>query len=92
MCGKVRPHVSALACAGSESSVTQCPMSTGDDVFCAPEESVAMSCAGVGTRLVNLCEHEDRVGAAKTANRFMRLRGLTHVLCVVQTAGVIAWM
>ena len=48
VCGKVRPHVSALACAGSESSVTQCPMSTGDDVFCAPEESVAMSCAGVG--------------------------------------------
>ena len=48
MCGKVPPHVSALACAGSESSVTQCPMSTGDDVFCAPEESVALSCAGVG--------------------------------------------
>ena len=48
VCGKVPPHVSALACAGSESSVTQCPMSTGDDVFCAPEESVAMSCAGVG--------------------------------------------
>ena len=48
VCGKVPPHVSALACAGSESSVTQCPMSTGDDVSCAPEESVAMSCAGVG--------------------------------------------
>ena len=48
VCGKVPPHVSALACAGSESSVTQCPMSTGDDVFCAPEESVALSCAGVG--------------------------------------------
>ena len=31
-----------------ESSVTQCPMSTGDDVFCAPKESVAMSCGGVG--------------------------------------------
>ena len=45
---KVPPHVSALACAGSESSVTQCPMRTGDDVSCAPEESVAMSCAGVG--------------------------------------------
>ena len=48
VCGKVPPHVSALACAGSESSVAQCPMSTGDDVFCAPEESVALSCAGVG--------------------------------------------
>ena len=47
---------------------------------------------GLGTRLVSLCEHEDRVGAAKTANRFMRLRGLTHVLCIVQTAAVIAWM
>ena len=48
VCGKVPPHVSALACAGSESSVTQCPMSAGDDVFCAPEESVAMSCTGAG--------------------------------------------
>ena len=48
MCGKVPPHVSALACAGSEGSVAQCPMSTGDDVFCAPEESVALSYAGVG--------------------------------------------
>ena len=43
-------------------------------------------------RLVSLCEHEARVGAAKTANRFMRLRGSTHVLCIVQTAAVIAWM
>ena len=42
-CGKV-----PLACAGSESSLTQCPMSAGDDVFCAPEESVAMSCTGAG--------------------------------------------
>ena len=45
-----------------------------------------------GTRLVGLCEHEARVGAAKTANRFTRLRGSTHVLCTVQTAAVIAWM
>ena len=37
-----------FACAGSESSVTQCPMNAGDDVFCAPEESVAMSCTGAG--------------------------------------------
>ena len=55
MCGKVPPHVSALACAGSESSVTQCPMSTGDDVFCAPEESVALSCAGVGDPIGKIC-------------------------------------
>ena len=50
---------------------------------------------GLGTRLRSLCEHEDRVGAAKTANRFisfMGLRGLTHVLRIVQTAAVIAWM
>ena len=50
---------------------------------------------GLGTRLGNLCGHEDRVGAAKTANRFisfMGLRGLTHVLRIVQTAAVIAWM
>ena len=50
---------------------------------------------GLGTRLGNLCEHEDRVGAAKTANRFISfrgLRGLTHVLRIVQTAAVIAWM
>ena len=91
VCGKVPPHVSALACAGSESSVTQCPMSTGDDVFCAPEE---WQCPAprLGARLVSLYEHEARVGAAKTANRFMRLRGSTHVLCIVQTAAVIAWM
>ena len=36
------------ACAASESIVTQCPMSTGDDVFCAPEECHA---AGPVTRL-----------------------------------------
>ena len=47
---------------------------------------------GLGTRLGSLCEHEDRMEAAKTANRFMRLRGSTHVLRVAQTAGVIAWM
>ena len=50
---------------------------------------------GLGTRLESLCEHEARVGAAMTANRFisfMGLPGLTHVLCIVQTAAVIAWM
>ena len=46
----------------------------------------------LGTRLVSLYEHEARVGAAKTANRVMRLRGSTHVLCIVQTAAVSAWM
>ena len=101
MCGKVPPHVSALACAGSESSVTQCPMSTGDDVLlgtmCFARRKNQWHCPapGLETRLVSLCEHEARVGAAKTANRFISflgLPGLTHALCIVQTAAVVAWM
>ena len=47
-CGGVAPQLADLACAGSETSVLQCPMSIGDDVFCAPEESVLLSCAGHG--------------------------------------------
>lgn len=35
-------------CAASESILTQCPMSTGDNVFCAPEECHA---AGPVSRL-----------------------------------------
>eukprot|EP00435_Cladocopium_sp_Y103_P052675 s84_g16.t1 len=46
LCGAVAPHVADLACAGSESSVLQCPMAVTDDVFCAPEESVVLSCSG----------------------------------------------
>ena len=35
------------------------PMSAGDDVFCAPEESVAICPApGLATRLASPCEHE----------------------------------
>ena len=41
-------RVSELACTGSETSVLQCPMAVGDDVFCAPEESVLLTCAGHG--------------------------------------------
>lgn len=48
LCGAVAPHVSALSCSGSESGVDQCPMTTGDGVYCAPEESVVVSCAGAG--------------------------------------------
>ena len=48
LCGAVAPHVADLACAGSESSVLQCPMAVADDVFCAPEESVVLSCSGAG--------------------------------------------
>ena len=47
-CGGVAPQLADLACAGSETNVLQCPMSIGDDVFCAPEESVLLSCAGHG--------------------------------------------
>ncbi|CAE7744981.1 PRSS12 [Symbiodinium sp. CCMP2592] len=47
-CGGVAPQLADLACSGSETSVLQCPMSIGDDVFCAPEESVLLSCAGQG--------------------------------------------
>ena len=47
-CGAVPPHVASLACSGSESGVLQCPMSTGESVFCAPEESVVLTCAGPG--------------------------------------------
>ena len=47
-CGGVAPQLADLACAGSETNVLQCPMSIGNDVFCAPEESVLLSCAGHG--------------------------------------------
>ena len=47
-CGGVAPRLTELACAGSETSVLQCPMAVGDDVFCAPEESVLLTCAGHG--------------------------------------------
>ena len=47
-CGAVAPHVGSLACSGSESNVMQCSMATGDSVFCAPEESVVLTCAGSG--------------------------------------------
>ena len=30
-------------------------MSTGNDVFCAPEESVALSCAGFGDPIGKIC-------------------------------------
>ncbi|CAJ1425668.1 unnamed protein product [Effrenium voratum] len=48
LCGRVAPEVAELACSGQEGSVVQCPLATGDDVFCAPEESVVLSCAGGG--------------------------------------------
>merc|ERR1711972_161017 len=47
-CGSVPPYVSKLACAGQETSIGLCSFEEGDDVFCAPEESVIVSCAGEG--------------------------------------------
>ena len=47
-CAHVPPQVADLACAGSETSVLECSMSAGDAVFCAPEESVLLTCAGRG--------------------------------------------
>lgn len=47
-CGDVAPGVGELACSGSESGPLACPHEAGDDVFCAPSESLVISCAGDG--------------------------------------------
>ena len=47
-CGNVAPGVSELACSGSESGPLACPHEAGDDVFCAPSESLVVTCAGDG--------------------------------------------
>ena len=47
-CGAVPPQVGELACSGSEGDVLDCAYASGDDVFCTPEESVVVSCAGHG--------------------------------------------
>jgi len=47
-CGDVEPALSELACSGSESDVLACPHEAGDDVFCAPSESVVVECVGDG--------------------------------------------
>jgi hypothetical protein len=48
LCGTTPPHVSEVSCSGSESSLLSCSLSSGDGVFCAPEESVVLSCTGKG--------------------------------------------
>jgi hypothetical protein len=48
LCGDAAPGLSELACTGSESDVLSCPHEAGDDVFCAPSESVVVTCAGDG--------------------------------------------
>ena len=47
-CGDVAPGYSALACSGSEKNVLECPHESGEDVFCAPSESIVVTCAGDG--------------------------------------------
>merc|ERR1711865_891730 len=42
-CGSVPPGLSELACSGAESSPLTCPREAGDDVFCAPSESMVVA-------------------------------------------------
>jgi len=47
-CGDVSPRFSKVACVGNEDGLLQCPHEEGDDVFCAAQESVVVSCVGRG--------------------------------------------
>lgn len=47
-CGELAPQLSEVACAGQETDLLTCPYEDVDDVFCAPEESVLLKCAGIG--------------------------------------------
>jgi len=47
-CGDVAPGFSALSCSGSEKNVLECPHESGGDVFCAPSESILVTCVGDG--------------------------------------------
>merc|ERR1712048_343654 len=47
-CTDTPPHISNVACTGTEQDILSCPAETGDDVFCAPDESVVLRCAGDG--------------------------------------------
>lgn len=47
-CSSVAPRVSELACTGAESAAKDCPYEEGEDVYCAAEEAVVVSCAGDG--------------------------------------------
>jgi len=46
-CGARPPTLSSLSCSGSEQNVLDCGFED-DDVFCAPEDSVVIACAGEG--------------------------------------------
>jgi hypothetical protein len=47
-CGEIAPGISELACSGSEAEPLACPHEEGDGVFCAPSESLTVSCVGDG--------------------------------------------
>ena len=42
------PRTSEVSCAGHEASLGDCSLLHGDDVFCAPQEALVLSCAGDG--------------------------------------------
>lgn len=47
-CGHIAPGIGELACSGSEVGPLSCPHEAGEDVFCAPSESLVVTCAGDG--------------------------------------------
>jgi len=47
-CGSTPPGLSELACTGAEPNPLACPHEAGDDVFCAPSESLIIDCVGDG--------------------------------------------
>merc|ERR1712150_224517 len=74
-CGTTPPQTSEVSCSGRESDILDCPFEEGDDVFCAPEESVIVRCTGDGDtqgRPMQLCDFQylrsghDRITTGKT--------------------------
>lgn len=47
-CSAAAPQLSEVSCSGQEVDLMACPHEDSDDVFCAPEESVVLRCAGIG--------------------------------------------
>lgn len=47
-CGTVAPRISEVSCSGQESGLGACQFEESDNVFCAPQESVVLQCAGAG--------------------------------------------
>lgn len=47
-CGTEMPDISEVSCSGQEQSIADCSFEEGDDVFCAPQESVVLQCSGIG--------------------------------------------